>query len=779
MRPIRRARPGWLFPACSLALSAGLTVALPASRAEAQGAIPAISSTFPQAAAPGQTVDVKVRGGNLATPTELWTSFPAEVSFPADIAGNGTNAAEVTYRIKLPADAPSGVFGVRLATAQGVSNLKLFAVDDLPSVAQVRPNQAQAAPQVVTLPVAIDGYVDNLSRDYYKFTAAAGQRVSIELLARRLGSPLDSMIRLLDAKGRELAYSDDALGLGSDSLISYTIKEAGEYLVEVRDIRFQGGANFQYRLRLGDFPCVTVPYPMGVQRGAAAQVSFAGAAVDGVAPLPVQLPADSPLAWLAVSGRGANGKSSGFGVVSVGASPEALEAEPNNDQPQATRVPVEASLNGRFEKPGDVDRYIFTAKAGTRLIYTAVTRQQGSPCDLFLRLLKTDGAEVASADDTGPADGVLDYTFPADGDYTLVVEDLHRRGGPEFAYRIAVAPFANRFELAAAADTVNIPAGGLTAITVTAVRGPFAGPIELSLQGAPEGIVATPAVIGPGLVTTVMTLAAAPNVAPGKVYNLKIVGKSTQGDATFTAVATVSAAQRGAFSNLATPPQALSETVAVGINPAPLFTLKTDKPELVFGKDLSATIKVQAARMGDFAEEIAVAVLPAQNGLPPGITAAVKPVAKGTNEIDIVFAANAQAPLGEFYAVLQGTGKGGNVTAVQPIPALKLKLQAPFELKPDLGGAKITKGGKLKIKVTAVRNPAYAGPITLAFQNLPKGVTAPATMIPADKSEVELELDAAADAAVGAVNNLVVAGEGMNGNAKVTAAAPNATLTVE
>jgi hypothetical protein len=52
-------------------------------------------------------------------------------------------------------------------------------------------------------------------------------------------------------------------------------------------------------------------------------------------------------------------------------------------------------------------------------------------------------------------------------------------------------------------------------------------------------------------------------------------------------------------------------------------------------------------------------------------------------------------------------------------------------------------------------------------------------MIPADKAEVELELDAAADAAVGAVNNLVVAGEGMNGNAKVTAAAPNATLTVE
>jgi hypothetical protein len=199
----------------------------------------------------------------------------------------------------------------------------------------------------------------------------------------------------------------------------------------------------------------------------------------------------------------------------------------------------------------------------------------------------------------------------------------------------------------------------------------------------------------------------------------------------------------------------------------------------VFGKDLSATVKVISTRAGDFAEEIALAVLPAQNGLPPGVTAAVKPVPKGANEVEIVFAANNQAPLGQFSAVLLGTGKQGNVTGSQPIPALTLRLTAPFELKPDFGGAKITKGGKLKIKVAVARNPAYAGPVTLTFANLPKGVTAPATMIPADKAEVELELEAAADAAVGAVNNVVVNGEGMNGNAKLAAGSGNVALTVE
>lgn len=766
---------------CSLgarvALSCVAGLALLPAVAAAQ---PGISSTAPQAVAPGQSTDLKLRGGSLASPTDFWSNIPgAMVTLPTEIAGNGTNAAEITYRVQLPPETPVGVYGVRVANATGVSNLKLLMVDDLPSVAQARPNQALANAQVITLPAAVDGYVDNLSRDYYKFAATAGQRITVEVLGRRLGSPLDPMIRLLDAKGRELSYSDDAAGIAPDSLLSYTIKETGDYVVEVRDIRFQGGGNFLYRLRIGDFPAVTVPFPMGIQKGATAQVGFAGIAVEGVPALPMTLPADSPLQFVNLAAKGNGAKSSGFGVVSVGVSPEAVEVEPNNEQAQATRVAVEASLNGRFDKAGDVDRFIMTAKAGTRFIFTAVTRQAGSPCDLFLRMLKADGAEVASADDVGTNDAVLDYTFPADGDYTLVVEDLHRRGGSEFAYRIAVAPFVEKFDLAASADTLNIPAGGLATITVSATRNSFAGPIELSLVGAPEGIVATPAVIGPGLASTVLTVAAAANAPAGKVHNLKIVGKSTQGAVTHQAIATVTAAQKGAFSALPVPPPALGETVAVGVTPAPLFVLKTDKPEIVFGKDLSATVKVISTRAGDFAEEIALAVLPAQNGLPPGVTAAVKPVPKGANEVDIVFAANNQAPLGQFSAVLLGTGKQGNVTGSQPIPALTLRLAAPFELKPDFGGAKITKGGKLKVKVAVVRNPAFAGPVTLAFANLPKGVTAPATMIAADKADVELELEAAADAAVGAVNNVVVNGEGMNGNAKLAAGSPNVALTVE
>lgn len=754
-----------------------LVLALAAGDVTAQ--IPTIASTSPQAAKPGETVDVKVRGGNLAGPTQLWTSFPCEVVLPTDVAGNGTNAGEVLYRFKLPADAQPGIQGIRIATATGISNLKLFSIDDLPSVQQTKPSHVAATAQVLTLPAAVDGYVESLNRDYYKFQAAAGQRVSFEVLARRIGSPLDPMIRILDARGRELAYSDDAQGLGSDSQLSYTFKDAGEYLLELRDIRFQGGANFQYRLRIGDFPCVTAAYPMGIKKGASANVGFAGVNSPEAQPVAFNLPADAPANWLNVGARLATGKSSGFAVVSVGAVDENLEAEPNNDNAQATRVPLGANLNGRFDQPGDIDRFVFTAKAQQHFVFTGVTRSQGSPSDLYLRMLKTDGAEVATAEDAGTNEGFIDYTFPADGDYTLVVEDLHRRGGPEFAYRIAVQTFEEKFTISASTDTLNIPAGGLAPITITAVRGKFTGPINIAIADAPEGVTASPCVIGPGRTTAVLTVQCAPTVAPGKIYELKVTGTSTLGMATYTATATLADAQKVAFSGLPYPPPALTEKLALGVNPAPLFTLKTDPPALVFGKDLTATVKVVATRAAGFTEDIALTLLPDKDQLPAGITAALKPIAKDTNEIAIVFTANAQAPLGQFTAAINGTGKKEAVTSVQPIPALSLTLKEPYSLKTDFAGGLLAKGQTLKVKVTAERNPAYNGPINLTFQNLPKGVTAPAAAIAEGQTEVEVVLTAAADAAVGAVQNVIVQGEGMNGAAKLPGAAPAATLTVQ
>ena len=75
---------------------------------------------------------------------------------------------------------------------------------------------------------------------------------------------------LHDAKTkRELIdlYADDTPGLQSDCRLTHTFKDAGEVLVEVRDTTYRGGADFFYRLRIGEFPGATTAFPLAVQRG--------------------------------------------------------------------------------------------------------------------------------------------------------------------------------------------------------------------------------------------------------------------------------------------------------------------------------------------------------------------------------------------------------------------------------------------------------------------------------------------------------------------------------
>ena len=115
--------------------------------------------------------------------------------------------------------------------------------------------------------------------DYFKISATAGQRLSFEILGRRLGSLFDPQLQLLDAHtGRELpgGYSNDAPGLQTDARLTYTFKTAGEYLVAVRDVSYRGGNDFHYRLRIGDFPCATTTFPLAAKRGSKVSVQFAG-----------------------------------------------------------------------------------------------------------------------------------------------------------------------------------------------------------------------------------------------------------------------------------------------------------------------------------------------------------------------------------------------------------------------------------------------------------------------------------------------------------------------
>ena len=663
---------------------------------------------------------------------------------------------------------------MRVVTDKGVSPLRFLFIDDLPSIASAGSNVQLATAQAVSIPTAIDGTVAGLSWQYFKFPAQAGQRLSIEVLARRMGSSLDPMIRLLDIKGRELAYNDDTPGLNSDSSLVYTFKDAGEYIVELRDIKYGAG---NYRLRIGDFPVATVAYPLAVQRGTTANVTLAGFGVDGLAPTPVALAADYPSGWMNVSSKRPNG-ASGYSTVEVVSTQQFLEQEPNNSPEQANRVELGQDINGRLEAPGDVDRFVFTAKKDQTASFFGITRQQGSPTDLNFKILNKDGGQLAAAEDNGTSEGSLSYKFPADSDYVLFVEDLNHRGGSEHAYRISVTMNPPQFSLAASLDTFNIPAGGSVMATVTTVRTGYAGAIELSATNLPAGVSASKSVIGTGRNDAVITLQATPEFAAGELYQINIVGSAKIGEADVTVPAEIGGVLKARNNAMRWSPSNLNRFVAASSAPAPGFSWRVEPSSVVFGKDLSTKIKLIVTRAAGFEEGVVVAVAPPQNGLPAGVTIALKNVDKGQTEAELVISANNQAPLGEFTAGLTGTLKQGDKTVVQGL-AIRLNLAAPMTIKIDPATGKIAKGGELVVKAIVDRNPAFTGPVNVTLQNLPAGIAAAPATIAADQTAVDIKLTAAADAATANVNNVTAKADAMAGAAKLEATSSAVVLAVD
>ncbi|OYV83243.1 MAG: hypothetical protein B7Z73_16280, partial [Planctomycetia bacterium 21-64-5] len=254
---------------------------------------PAVNYPAPAAVVPGASTDLTLFGANLAAPTALWTNLPsAKIELAPGIEGNGTKADQVVYRCTLAAEAPVGVYAFRLATGKGVSNTRLLMVDDLASVADNGNNKSLATAQPLTFPTAVDGAAEAESYDFYKLTVPSGQRISVEVVARRLGSALDPVVRLLDAAGRELAYSDDEPGIGADCRFVYQAPTAGDYYLELRDIRYQGSPNHRYRLRIGNFPLVNTPFPLAGQKGTSPKLTAAGPSSDEVSPLSIAVPFD-------------------------------------------------------------------------------------------------------------------------------------------------------------------------------------------------------------------------------------------------------------------------------------------------------------------------------------------------------------------------------------------------------------------------------------------------------------------------------------------------------
>lgn len=752
--------------------------------------VPTIARLTPQGIAPGKTTTVKVVGANLENPKAYQVTYTAD-DVVALTPETEVKANELTCDFTVPANQPNGIHAFRVLTDKGVSHPALVVVDSLPVVAHTNQNKSRESAQSIPAACAVEGHVDNLSRLYFRFPGKADQPFSLEVQARRLGSPLDPIVRLFDPNGQEIAWSDDEPGLQGDCFLHTTLPADGEYTIELTDIRYQGSGNHRFRLRIGNFAVINTLYPLVLERKAGATFSLASSTL--AAPFSAELSADSltsvspqnssEIDWVipvpAKPTERPELKHAIWPAVGLSPRPQVREQEPNNSAEQSQRVELGHGLNGRSDQPGDIDRFIFAARKGQKFTFDAITRSAGAPTDLTMRLLKPDGGQLAAAEDDGLTDGRMDVTFPADGDYTLEVRDLHERGGSNMTWHVSVTENKPTYTLTASEDTFNIPAGGTVAVPVNAQRKGFSGPIQVAMSNLPDGLTSHPTVIGPGRNDAILTINAAQDAKVTSLGRPEIVGTAEVGGETLTAVASLHDHLKATMSNVPWPSRNLIHSYAAAVTtPAPV-NLRIEPAEVIFGKNLSAKVKVIAERTEGWNADIALAINPAKNGIPGNITFNPQPIKKGTNEVELTISANDKAALGEFTIGLTGTIKKEKTTSVQPAPGLAIKLEAPLTIAVEPNGGTIVKGGELKVKVTISRNPALSGDVTLTAANLPAGVTAEAVAIPADKTEAEFVLKAAPDAANADVKNLNIKADAKLGDKTFSIASGNLPLKVE
>jgi hypothetical protein len=487
----------------------------------ASGQVPSIDSIEPSALVPGQTTAVTLSGDNLANPIQLWTSFPCDVH-PARTPSTAaeTSADKSRFELTVPKGTGPGLGVVRVITRHGVSTWKLIVIDPLPTIESNATNTSSKFAQQIRIGSAVEGRCDELKSAYFRFHARKGQRLSIDVIARRFGSPLDPFVRLLGPDGRELGMSDDAPAFQGDSSFSSTLRQTGEHFLEIRDTQYRGGRRFRYRLRIGTQPFIGSPLLF----------------LNGLMP---KLESTRPA------------------LIS--------EAEPNDEPANAQRISLPVRLAGQFNLPRDRDIFEFTTSKGSRWIFSGRTRSLGSPCDLYLKIVSTNGDKLATANLGPENEGTITNTFAADGRFRLLVEELNHRAGDGMLYEIEIAPAAPRFALSVEKESIQVPAGGSAELTVLADRAEYDGKILLQTENMAAGFVTTNDVIQAKEKQTKVKIEAPPSARPGDWFHCRIVGRASLKDGEMPAPVTTKPALRALWPELNYPPSDLDGWIAVGV----------------------------------------------------------------------------------------------------------------------------------------------------------------------------------------------------------------------
>jgi len=219
---------------------------------------PKVVVIVPLAVSPGAKAKLTIRGLKIDEAVEVRVAGvpvkllkTAKTPVPNNQEPTRLGDSLVEAEVMLPVDTPAGEVLVQVITPTAEAPPHRLLVNAAAPTVEKEPNNGFRQPQSITVPIILDGQINQAQDvDVFRFEGQEGQKLVFEVLAARLGSPVDASLTLHDASGQIIASSDDTAE-SVDPRLEITLPRTGTYFLSLLDVHEQGGPQFVYRL-IGD-----------------------------------------------------------------------------------------------------------------------------------------------------------------------------------------------------------------------------------------------------------------------------------------------------------------------------------------------------------------------------------------------------------------------------------------------------------------------------------------------------------------------------------------------
>ena len=594
------------------------------------------------------------------------------------------NDDEVRLHIAVADDCSLGAHPLRVRSKGGISELRAITVSPYPTIKELNDN----GPQCIDPNVTVVGTLGADDVDVYQFAAKAGERISAEAVAVRLGvNLLDTVLTLRDANKKVLMRVDDTPMLNQDPSLSMRAPADGDYFVEITSVGANADADSPYALHIGHFPRPTSVFPLGVRADVESELTFIqnDQPNTDIIRKSVKLPSEPfGLTWLTLIDEGLTCPSPI--PIRVTSYANASGDEPFSSQGSSSGAPI--SLHGRLANEGQFGRHSFKVPQDMEICVEVFASRLGSQLDSIVEVRNQDDELIASGDDMDSHDTRLIFTAKTSDTYVAIVRDKRKQFGNGYTYLLEIVPvnrsittfLPRRDKLSQSRQTISVPQGNRAMGLLGVRRDRVNGTVQLALENLPSGVrFESPVIADDAYVVPVVFAADASSQTSG---SLASVNGSLHNDQS-----TLLGSFRQVVDLVSGPADAIFQPIvvdrlAVAVTEQVPFTVELTQPATPLSVDGTLAIEVKIHRSVGFDSPVDV-VIPL---LPEWVDCEAKTrIPSGKDTAHIVLQAMPQANAGKRWPLVveASVGLGERSTKVNvgaidvmPTPASTIGMQS-------------------------------------------------------------------------------------------------------